>query len=264
MILVVSLHDVHPSSLSAVERQRSELRQVGVRKFSLLVVPNWHAQEPLEGNSAFIATVSRWASEGDEIVLHGYTHSCVGLPEAKRDLFWTRLYTSREAEFLVVPADECRRRLTLGRALFDSFGWNAVGFIAPAWLMAPHVTSTLRDLGFAYTTTRTDVVPLWTHASPVRSPSLCYSTRSSWRRVASRVWNPCLLRTRRHSSVLRVSLHPGDIEHPTVWNQIKTLISASIDAGRTATTYRDFIVGTGRTQIGASGFRSQIPGLHTG
>lgn len=241
MNLVVSLHDVHPSSLATVAQQRAKLRAWGVRRVSLLVVPRWHANEMFDRDERFIKTISQWQAEGDEIVLHGWTHSCIGLPERAGDWFWTRLYTSREAEFLLADAHETETRLIAGRELFEQFGWSPVGFIAPAWLMADHTQTILSKLGFAYTVTRKLLIPLGHATTPRASTSLCYSTRSAWRRMVSRGWNPFLLRSLKHSSLLRISLHPGDFVYPAVWNQISRLTRGALAAGRTAVTYRDCV-----------------------
>lgn len=239
MKLIVSLHDVHPSSLTAVAQQRAELRARGVRRFSLLVVPRWHGRESIESDAEFVKTLSRWQNEGDEIVLHGWTHSCSGMQERSRDWFWTRLYTSQEAEFYLANPDETRIRLTTGRDLFDRLGWSPVGFIAPAWLMAPHTVPILREMGFAYTVTRQQVLPLADTARPIISTSLCYSTRSPWRRTASRFWNPSLARQLRQAPLLRISLHPGDVVYSRVWHQVCRLTENALKAGRISQTYRD-------------------------
>ncbi len=241
MNLVVSLHDVHPSSLAAVARQRAELRAWGVEKTSLLVVPQWHGHESIEDDPRFAETISEWQAEGDEIVLHGWTHSTMGLRESAQDWFWTRLYTNREAEFRLATVPETEIRLTTGRELFERHGWRCTGFIAPAWLIAPHTFRVLREMGFAYTVTRQAIVPLSEGAAPVMSTSLCYSTRSGWRRAASRVWNPALLRSVRELPVLRISLHPGDIAYPSVWKQIRRLTESALAQGRSALSYRECV-----------------------
>ena len=241
MNLIVSLHDVHPSSLDAVARQRADLRGLGVRKLSLLVVPHWHGGESIESGSTFARTISQWQEEGDEVVLHGWTHSSIGLQERTRDWFWTKLYTNSEAEFRLLTPEETRIRLTTGRELFDALGWPCVGFIAPAWLLAPHSISILKELGFAYTVSRKEIIPLADSAPAILATSLCYSTRSGWRRGASRLWNPSLAKTLRHQGLMRVSLHPGDVAYPKVWSQILRLTSAALKQGRHAHSYRDFV-----------------------
>lgn len=239
MNLIVSLHDVHPSSLAAVAQQRADLCARGVRRFSLLVVPRWHGSESVEADTAFVRTISQWQEEGDEVLLHGWKHSCLGMPESLTDWFWTRLYTAQEAEFHLADVSETRMRITTGRDVFDRLKWNATGFVAPAWRMAPHTMPILRELGFAYTVTRQLVIPLVAGTQPIASTTLSYSTRSGWRRIASRVWNFGLAHHLRHAPLLRISLHPGDIAYPVVWHQICRTTERALRAGRTAQTYRD-------------------------
>jgi predicted deacetylase len=203
------------------------------------VVPDWHGGERLAAGSAFVRTLSGWAADGDEIVLHGWSHTCAGLKEKKRDMFWTRFYTANEAEFRVASREETKSRLLAGRDLFEQFGWNPVGFIAPAWLIAGYTLDVLRELGFAYTTTRKEVIPLGLSAGSITSTSLCYSTRSGWRRGASLLWNPSLAQSLGRHPLLRLSLHPGDIAYPAVWKQIRRLVSEAMARGRIAQTYRD-------------------------
>lgn len=239
MKLVVSLHDVHPGSLAAVTRQRADLRARGVRRFSILVVPRWHGGEPAEADPEFVKTISQWQDDGDEIILHGWKHSCVGMRESGINLYWSRFYTAQEAEFLLADLDETRIRLTTGREVFDRLGWSVAGFIAPAWLLAPHTQPLLRELGFAYTVTRLLIIPLGIAAQPIASTSLSYSTRSRWRRTASRIWNPTLAHQLRNTPLLRISLHPGDIVYPLIWRQICRVTERALSAGRMPQTYRD-------------------------
>lgn len=252
MRLIVSLHDVHPSSLTTITRQRDELRALGVTRCSLLVVPHWHGGEQIEFDSAFLETLNRWRAEGDEIVLHGWRHDCVDQEEKWHDLFWTRAYTSREAEFIGVSAIEAHDRIVAGRRIWEKAGWTAEGFIAPAWLMNRVVVEVLRLSGFAYTVTRTSIVPLANGAKPLVSPSLCYSTRTAWRRRASLVWNARLARRVRHNPLQRISIHPRDADYPEIWRQIIQLTGEALDQGRQPVTYAEVVAGLRRSGISAS------------
>ena len=150
--LIVSLHDAHPGSQAAIAEQLAFLAGYGVKQTSILVVPDFHHGGPLAKNPTFCDAVTGWQDAGHEIVLHGYFHDRRESPrESLTTLFWTRLYTSREAEFLDLPPDEARVRLRRGRELFAEKGWNARGFIAPAWLMTPELPGLLAELGFSYT-----------------------------------------------------------------------------------------------------------------
>jgi predicted deacetylase len=70
--------------------------------------------------------------------------------------------------------------------------------------------------------------------------TLAYSVRSGWRRVASLAWNGALARQLAGAPLARVSIHPADLDHPQIWQQILRLTDQLIE-NRTATTYRDWI-----------------------
>jgi predicted deacetylase len=242
--LIVSLHDAHPGSAPAIEEQLAFLAAYGIRAASILVVPNFHHGAPVAKDAAFCDAVSKWQAGGNEIVLHGYFHDRRESPrETLGTLFWTRLYTNREAEFLDLPAEEARIRLRRGRELFAEKGWNARGFIAPAWLMAPPVTGLCAELGFAYTNTLRELIPLHPTGarSAIASQSLCYSARSAWRRVASGAWNRKLFGKLRETNLIRLSLHPHDLEFPLLRRQIDQIVRASLKRGFEPATYADYV-----------------------
>lgn len=157
-------------------------------------------------------------------------------------MFWTRFYTSREAEFLDLPLEAARRRLERGRALFQSLGWEARGFIAPAWLMASGLPNLLAEMGFSYTNRLREIIPLLpgTHRL-VHSQSLCYSTRSDWRRTASAIWNRFLYGRLRETKLVRLSLHPRDLEFPLMRRQIDQIVRASIKREFQPSRYCDYV-----------------------
>jgi len=242
--LIVSLHDAHPGSAAAIEEQIAFLAAYGVRATSILVVPDFHHGNAVVKNPVFCDTVTKWQAAGHEIVLHGYFHNRKASPrETLATLFWTRLYTNREAEFLDLPVDEARVRLRRGRELFAEKGWNARGFIAPAWLMAPHVPNLAGELGFTYTNTLTELVPLSPGGSraPIASQSLCYSTRAAWRRFASGVWNKKLFGKLRETNLIRLSLHPRDLEFPLLRRQIDQIVRSALKRGFEPSTYADYV-----------------------
>ncbi len=94
--------------------------------------PEFHHGGSLLQDRGFCDTVSGWQTGGHEIVLHGYFHDRrESPPEKLSTLFWTRLYTNREAEFLDLPREAARQRLEKGRSLFASLGWRATRFCRP-------------------------------------------------------------------------------------------------------------------------------------
>lgn len=239
---IVSLHDAHPGSHEAIQEQIDFLAGYGVARTSILVVPEFHHQHPVASSEAFCAAVTRWQEQGHEIVLHGYYHDRLeSPPENLLNLFWTRLYTNREAEFLDLPTVTARSRLERGRTLFQKLGWQVRGFIAPAWLMAPGLTNLLAELKFEYTNTRREIIPLRPGVNRLKfSPSLCYSTRAAWRRVASGIWNKRLYGQIRKKDLVRLSLHPHDLDYPLMRRQIDQIVRASLRHGFVPTTYGDY------------------------
>ena len=72
--LVVSLHDVSPLTQTLCEEILAQLRQLGIRQTSLLVIPNHHQRAPITEDSAFRSWLARKVEAGHEPVLHGYFH----------------------------------------------------------------------------------------------------------------------------------------------------------------------------------------------
>ena len=99
--LIVSLHDAHPGSQAQIAEQIAFLAERGVTRSSILVVPEFHHGGSVLQDKGFCETISEWQTQGHEIVLHGYFHDRQESPPEKLStVFWTRLYTNREAEFL--------------------------------------------------------------------------------------------------------------------------------------------------------------------
>jgi len=241
--LIVSLHDAHPGSQAQIAEQVAFLATYGITCSSILVVPEFHHSGPISSNKEFCETVSGWQEKGHELVLHGYFHDRQESPPEKLStVFWTRLYTNREAEFLDLPRETAKARLEKGRALFEGQGWHGRGFVAPAWLMAEGLTNLLAEMGFAYTNSVNQIIPLLPGLNQVKSSrSLCYSTRAAWRRFASGIWNKHLYGRLRDTDLIRLSLHPRDLEFPLMRRQIDQILRASLKRGFQPTTYGDYV-----------------------
>ena len=241
--LIVSLHDAHPGSHAQIAEQIAFLATYGITRSSILVVPEFHHEGSVERDVSFREAVSGWQSGGHEVVLHGYFHDRrESPPEKLSTVFWTRFYTNQEAEFLDLPRATARERLEKGRALFESLGWRSTGFVAPAWLMADGLTNLLAEMGFAYTTRVNEIIPLLPGVNRVKSSqSLCYSTRAGWRRFASALWNKTLYGRLRDTDLVRLSLHPRDLEFRLMRRQIDQILRASLKRGFQPTTYGEYV-----------------------
>jgi len=242
--LVVSLHDAHPGSLGRIRDQVEALYRWGVDHTSILVVPEWHHGPPTAKNAGAVEQFTQWQADGHELVLHGYYHDRQGQVTTAGNLFWTKLYTNSEAEFLDLERELAAERIRKGRALFGRLGWRCDGFIAPAWLMARHVPATLRNQHFAYTNTLRSFHN-FARSREVATQSLCWSTRALWRRQCSVGWNAHLLNRllRQRPELLRISLHPDDLTYPPIARQVEDCLKRALQSGYKPTTYAEYAEG---------------------
>ena len=238
--LVVSIHDVAPSTQQIAEKIISELTHKGIRHCSLLVVPNYHRQGASMQDRPFVSWLRNLEAGGHEIVIHGYFHE---RPTQARETFLekfiTRFYTQGEGEFYDLGYDEAFRRIRAARDEFLAGGLKPRGFVAPAWLLGGEAERAARDAQMEYTTRLRAVCDLRS-GSVFPARTLVYSVRNGWRRGVSRFWNATLFRLLNGSSLLRISIHPSDYSHPAIWRQIAAFIEELVES-RTATTYQEWI-----------------------
>jgi predicted deacetylase len=238
--LIVSIHDVAPSSRTVVAEMITELGHRGVRVCSLLVVPDYHHQGLFTKDRQFVSWLRDLELDGHEAVIHGYFHERPRRPkESLRDRFLTRIYTHHEGEFYDLDYEEALQRIINAREEFRAAGLAPVGFVAPAWLLSEEAERAARDAELEYTT-RLHAVRDLRSGEEFAARSIVYSVRASWRRTVSRAWNATLFRLLQNSPLLRISIHPPDYSHPAIWEQIVDLIETAAGS-RTATTYQDWI-----------------------
>jgi uncharacterized protein len=238
--IVVSLHDVAPSTQQIANTIISELANRGVRVSSLLVVPDYHHEGLFTKDRQFVSWLRGLEADGHEIVIHGYFHERPRRgKETLRDQFLTQFYTQNEGEFYDLTYDEALRRIVAARDEFRAHGLKPRGFVAPAWLLNEEAERAVRDAQMEYTTRLRTVCDLRSgNVFPART--LVYSVRNTWRRGISRARNATLFRFLQGTSLLRISIHPPDYSHPAIWKQITRLIEGSVGS-RTATTYQEWI-----------------------
>jgi uncharacterized protein len=239
--LVVSLHDVSPHTREACSSILQDLAQRGVPRTSLLVIPDHHRRGHLQSDPDFVSWLQAQAGAGHEVVMHGYYHQRQQRAnESARDKFTTRLYTAGEGEFYDLDRAEATALVTKARGEFQQLGFAPTGFIAPAWLLSADAEDALRDLHVDYTTRLATVSDLETNTT-YRSQSLVWSVRSGWRRWTSLRWNAFLFRRLISSPLLRISIHPVDLRHAKIWQQIGELVSQAL-ADRVPLTYHAWLL----------------------
>ena len=206
----------------------AQLACLGVPACSLLVVPDYHHLGRSLGEPAFAEWLQGLATIGHEIVIHGFYHERArGAGESTSQKFVTRIYTADEGEFYDLDYTEAARRVGEAKSDFAEHDFNPKGFIAPAWLLGQQGLRAVVDAGFRYTTTIRAVHDLATDKK-FMSQSLVYSTRSAWRRTVSLFWNRTLFLRLTKNPLLRIGLHPPDIEHEKIWRQVCTLLRQAL------------------------------------
>src|SRR5438445_8687140 len=228
--IVVSLHDVAPSSRQIANTIISELVHRGVRVCSLLVVPDYHHEGLFTKDGEFVSWLRGLEADGHEIVIHGYFHERPPRTrETLRDKFLTRFYAQNEGEFYDLSYEEARRRIAAARDEFRAQGLKPRGFVAPAWLLNEDAERAAGDAQMEYTTRLRTVCDLRSgNVFPART--LVYSVRNSWRRELSRSWNAALFRLLKNKALLRLSIHPRDYSQRAIWTQILEFIAATKSA----------------------------------
>ncbi len=239
--LVVSVHDVCPQTQAECEQIVTELAALGVKRCSLLVVPDYHGQGHSLTDLDFCAWLEDQVARGHEVVIHGYYHLRQSAGhESLRDQITTRVYTAGEGEFYDIDGETALALANQAREEFREVGFETEGFIAPAWLLNSAAEEALRSLGFQYTTRLQTVTDLQT-GKIYRSQSLVWSVRSAWRRMTSMIWNAILLKGVRSNPLVRISIHPVDVHHPRVWRQIRRCVMRAFEQ-RAAFTYERWIL----------------------
>lgn len=234
--LVVSIHDVSPRTQPAVTRMLAELAALGVARTSLLVIPDHHGRGHFNADPACVRWLQDLEQAGHEIVIHGYSHRRAAKPgDTGRSKLVTEFYTAGEGEFFDLGQTTATALLERARGEFAAARLHPVGFIAPAWLLSADAERALLAGGFRYTTRLRTFHHLAT-GRVEHCQSLVWSVRAAWRRVISLGWNRFLFARASCEPLLRISLHPPDLDHPRIWRQICALTRCAA-AQREATTY---------------------------
>jgi len=239
--LIVSLHDVHPGSLSAIQELAAYCESLGIDRFSLLVIPNYHREGEFQTCAPLVEWLHARQRRGDEIVLHGYYHLRIQEDSAYRNWFWTRFYTQNEAEFLDLDIEAAMQYLRLAKSLFESAGFEPSGFVAPGWLISRGALRAVFVEGFRYTNVLRRIIK--NDGSQIPAWTLCYSTRARWRREFSLIWNDWLWSRLCRREVVRLSLHPNDFKFSRVRAQVGRIITEALASGFKAVTYQEVALG---------------------
>jgi len=198
-LFLLELHDVSPYYRKEFFKAVDLLEEVGLDRFSLLVVPYFWERAPLGEDKDFLSFIKSLPAE---VVLHGYTHK--GNKRFK-DLLWT----DGEGEFGGLDLISTYEKVYLALELMDYLGIKTEFFVPPAWIGNPYLEDVLYSLGFRAVAYRWYIKDLNTERI-IRSPALSFSNRHlfSW---FSLMLVPELERLYKKHKLLRLAIHMADL-----------------------------------------------------
>ncbi len=183
----------------------------------------------------FRAWLHELEARGHEVVIHGFFHQRARrVGEGARSKVVTRFYTADEGEFYDLGYDEALRLINQAKQDFEAHEFHPHGFIAPAWLLGAEAERAAIAAGMNYTTTLRAVRD-FARGRCIVSQSLVYSVRSGWRRTMSLAWNRSVFGRLINNPLLRLGIHPPDLAHPAIWEQITALVDEALSERRPMT-----------------------------
>ena len=236
--LLLSLHDFHPGSREQIGEQLEFCLKRCPGHASILVIPEYHHGPGVESCVESLKSLERWQRAGHDLAVHGYFHDRKGLPE--NSWFWTRVYTQQEAEFFQLDPAEAESRIDRALSIWRRQGWAAKGFVAPGWLQEPSTDAILRRKGLAYTCRLTEVLHL-ADGQRDRAWAGTYSLRSPWRRGLAKRWQPLWKAWWGGRQLVRLSLHPADLEVGFVREQVGSLLEELSARGYRSVSYAEHV-----------------------
>jgi predicted deacetylase len=241
MKLLLSLHDVTPGHMSRLAKAERLFTSVGVERVTYLFVPNYHGVCAVEASSEFVAWCRAARPFDVQWFLHGHYHADTVDGARPPAVGWVgRLartwLTAGEGEFLGLSDAALSDRLQRGVESFHScFGVRPIGFVPPAWLHNDQLMPALRTMGFEYSENHARVFQLQT-GRELWSPVVTWATRTVVRRFGSLVVAPAIARGTRRQPIVRVALHPNDMDHPATIRSFLSVLEAT-RRGRTMAWY---------------------------
>lgn len=238
--VLLSLHDVAPVHRERVERAEALFAELGVRKVTYLLIPDYHRQGRSDTDD-FAAWCRRERPFGVDWFLHGYYHLEDDAPvrdATAAERLKRRVATAGEGEFLALAADEARDRIERGAEVFERcLGTRPRGFVPPAWLYNESIDPALRAHGLRFFEDHHRVYDFHAERS-FDAPVVTWATRTPLRKWTSILGTPALRWAWRNRPALRLAVHPFDFDHPETVASIRRVWRAAM-AGRTQGFYEE-------------------------
>jgi predicted deacetylase len=245
--LIVSVHDVAPSTSWAARWWAGQLESRGVPATYLVVPGPWEGPT-FRADRDLAAWLRDRDAAGDEIAQHGWTHHAGDEGTRLRRAIGS-LAARGCGEFWTLDEDEARRRLELGLAALRAAGLEPVGFTPPGWLASLGTVRALRALGYRYTTSHLGVTDLET-GRRYRVPPLSHRPGSPVETLAAAAVRAAARHAARRRQSVRVAIHPRDLARSRLAEVTLDAIDTLLSAGARPRTYLDFVASHAREGAG--------------
>ncbi|MCO5995476.1 DUF2334 domain-containing protein [Actinoallomurus rhizosphaericola] len=237
--LVVSVHDVAPATAEQTRRWCADADSLGI-SVSLLVIPGPWRGPSLADEPGYAEVLRARVERGDELVLHGWSHRAG--PEGsvlRRSV--GRAVARGAAEFAALDEAQAAERLRAGRTVLRELGLTTSGFTPPGWLASPAAGRALRRAGFRYTTSHFGVHDLWTGRLK-RGFALSHRPGGAGERLGAVLVEEWARRRASRGGLVRIALHPDDLDRPGLRDTTMRAIEAVLAAGGRAMTYSEVVI----------------------
>jgi predicted deacetylase len=207
-VRAVALHDVEPRSFNECIRIRDWLIERGVEKVTLLVIPARGFHSFARRSPALHDWLYDRVTEGDAVAQHGLMHDRGVRRSTLRREFAARLQGGQAAEFVGLSERSTCERVRTGRAILRDAGFDARGFVAPAYAYTPALRDYLRREFDWYA----DLLRVYgAFAGTTTAPAWCLGSRGILRRPLSPLAARGMASLSR--SVVRIDVHPSDFAY---------------------------------------------------
>ncbi len=218
--LIVALHDVWPGSQPACQALMKGLRERGITRVALMIVPDFAGQAPLTQNLEFVAWLKDLHQEGCELFVHGWQHRAESQsPRSLAGKWINARLTQNESELAGLSSEVKTNIAHLGCEACEAVGLPVVGFTPPTWF-GTLPRRTLLDCGLAFQDRRFTIECVLTHRFHV-APALVWPAQSGSKGISG---GQAYLRLARRFPLLRLALHPQDSRHQDFWPTIEKLL----------------------------------------
>ncbi|NND65658.1 MAG: DUF2334 domain-containing protein [Gammaproteobacteria bacterium] len=199
-----SVHDVMPSTWSAVNETIDFLQSENVKQITLLVVPG------LDWQPNHLAQFQQWQRDGFELAGHGWRHK-VEKTQGVYAWLHSKLFSRDVAEHLSLSSEQVGELIDQCYRWFGQHDLQAPNlYVPPAWAMGSIKRHQLDQLPFRYYETMNG----WYDNQRQRfiaSPMLGFEADKWFRVPPVKLWNWFSKRSAQRRQHCRLAIHPHDL-----------------------------------------------------